>query len=219
MALSVIGAGLGRTGTLSLKLALETLGFKRCCHMFELVEHYDRVPLWAKASRGEKVNWDEVFTGFDCTVDWPAATYYRELADHYPNAKVVLTVRNADQWFESTKATIAPVMYEMALQSSYPHSAMMLHILRSFGGNFESRQRCIDVYNKHNEEVKRTISPDRLLVIDISAGWQPLCEFLNVSIPDSPFPRINDRNQFPVVLDGHLKQLQTKLQSMTFEEK
>jgi len=213
MGLRVIGAGLGRTGTLSLKLALEILGLKRCCHMFELVEFYDRVPYWVQAGRGEKVDWDKAFKGFDSTVDWPAAPFFRQLADYYPEAKVVLTVRDPDEWFASAASTIAPIMIEMSLQKSLPHGEMMSQIMNVFGGNFNSSVHCISVYKKHNEEVKRTIPPDRLLVMEVAEGWKPLCEFLRLPIPDAPFPKINNRHEFREIANDHLERLRSRLQS------
>jgi Sulfotransferase domain len=93
MALRVIGAGFGRTGTHSLKLALEQLGFAPCHHMYEVRAHPEQLAFWQAAARGELPDWDEVFAGFAAQVDWPGARFWRELAEHFPHAKVILSVR------------------------------------------------------------------------------------------------------------------------------
>src|ERR1700761_2008202 len=106
MPLDVIGAGLGRTGTLSLKEALETLGFAKCYHMIEALPHADHIRLWDAASRGEPVDWERLFDGYRATVDWPGCSFYREFMERYPDAKVILSVRDADRWYDSARATI-----------------------------------------------------------------------------------------------------------------
>jgi hypothetical protein len=198
MALSVIGAGLGRTGTLSLKLALERLGFDRCYHMKEVFEHLDHVPVWDKAADGEAVDWDALFNGYRSAVDFPAASFHRELADRYPDARIILTVRNPDTWYQSASETIL-----RALDGPLPdhltawgEMARKTVVDRAFGGNPTGRDHLIACYERHNEEVRRTYSPDRLLVYEVSEGWEPLCQFLKVSVPDEPFPRVNTTDEF-----------------------
>jgi hypothetical protein len=199
MALSVIGAGVGRTGTLSLKLALERLGFGPCYHTREVFEHLDaHVPLWDRAARGESVDWDALFHGYTSSVDFPSSAFYRELADHYPSAKVVLTVRDPERWFQSFSDTIRrpltePLPDHLAAWGAMTNRAI---IERVFLGNALDKAHVIARYQHHNEEVQRVISPDRLLVYQVSQGWEPLCEFLGVPIPDEPFPKTNTTDEF-----------------------
>jgi hypothetical protein len=211
MSIAVIGAGLGRTGTYSLKLALEILGFGKCCHMFELVEHADRVPYWVQAALNENLPWDKALEGFGATVDWPGASFYRQLADHYPGAKVILTIRDSDEWYRSTQATIAPIVTQMARGTS-PHAMMMRHIvLRMFDGDFQSREHCIAVFNRHNEEVRHNIPPERLLVYRVTEGWVPLCKFLNKEVPTQAFPATNNQDEFHQIASDRLDKLKRLL--------
>ena len=120
MALEIIGPGFGRTGTHSLKIALEHLGFGPCHHMFEVRDHPEQLPAWEAVARGEPVDWDEVFRGYRAQVDWPGARVWRELARHWPEAKVILTVRDPDEWFDSVQATIAPFL---AARGQHPDAA------------------------------------------------------------------------------------------------
>ena len=196
MSLSIIGAGLGRTGTMSLKLALEQLELGRCFHMIELMDNQHLLPHWDRAGRGESVNWDEMFDGYGATVDWPSSSFYQELAAHYPEAKIILTTRDADKWFDSTQATIFKGIEERA-DPSNPFGSMIQNVIVSmFDGDLHTREHCIAVYEKHNAEVRRVISADRLLEFNIGEGWGPLCKFLGKSIPETPFPRVNSTDEF-----------------------
>ena len=193
MPLKVIGAGLGRTGTLSLKFALEQLG--RCYHMMEVFGIPAAPGQWSRAADGLPVDWEEVFDGFGCTVDWPSAEFYKQLADHYPEAKVILTVRNPDSWYRSTQETI---FREGNHEGANPEWLEMVQkvIGRKFSGDLHSREHCIAVYEAHNDEVARTIAPDRLLVYEPGQGWEPLCRFLGVPEPDAPYPKVNTTDEF-----------------------
>jgi hypothetical protein len=200
MTLSIIGAGLGRTGTLSLKLALERLGFGPCYHMREVREHHlqDHVPLWMKAAAGRFVDWDLLFQDYRSAVDFPAAAFYRDLADHYPAAKVILTVRDRARWYESFIATIRNPMTSrmpdgLAQWGDMVHKVIVEHM---FGGDVTDQAHVIACYERHNEEVKRTIPSARLLVYDVLQGWLPLCDFLGVAFPDEPFPKVNTTAEF-----------------------
>jgi Sulfotransferase domain len=195
MPLSVIGAGFGRTGTMSLKLALEKLGFGPCYHMSEVFKN-DKAPgYWEAAADGKPVDWEEVFAGYRSTVDWPSATFYKELADAYPEAKVVLTIRDAESWFASTQATIfAPRIFEEA-QGDW--GRMVLKVVGDlFDREMSNKAKLIDVYQRHNETVQRVIPPERLLVYDLSQGWDPLCRFLEVGVPNEPIPSANSTEDF-----------------------
>ena len=198
MSLAVIGAGLPRTGTMSLKLALEQLGFGRCYHMVEVFQRPEAAALWLRAAEREDTDWDEIFDGYGATTDAPGCLFYRQLAAYYPNAKLILTLRDANQWFDSTQATILSPESEAARDTMFPPavSAMLVGLWHNFLDNrVHDREHMIAVYERHNDEVKRAIAPERLLVYEVGQGWEPLCRFLEVPVPETPFPRINTTEQ------------------------
>ena len=201
MGVKVIGAGFGRTGTLSLKSALERLGFDPCYHMVEVIERPDHSMAWYRTSRSGVIDW-HLFDGFQSIVDWPAVYYWRELIEHYPAAKVVLSIRDAESWYKSVYETIygrltAPVPDD-APEERHRHRAMTIKIVLedTFGGHFDDKRHAIEVYERHNETVRKTVDPSRLLVFNVKEGWEPLCRFLEVPIPGEPFPRLNDTASF-----------------------
>lgn len=199
--LEVIGTGFGRTGTNSLKLALELLGFGPCHHMFELRDHPEQLPLWESAAQGAEVDWDVVFDGYSSCVDWPAAYYWRELCRKYPKAKVLHSVRDEEKWITSVHKTILPKILnrhqlEEGPERSRHNMSFEIILNQTFGGRLDDREHAMNVFRAHNEEVSRTISADRLLVYDVNQGWEPICEFLGVSIPETPFPRQNTAAEF-----------------------
>ncbi len=198
MSLSVVGAGLGRTGTLSLKHALEELGLGPCYHMKEVFEHLDHVPLWDRAAEGLPVDWDALFSGYKSAVDFPAAAFYRELAGRYPDAKVILTVRDPGRWHRSVSETILPTLTQNQPEWLAEWGVMVRKAIleRIFGGNVTDRAHMIGCYERHNAEVKQVIPASRLLVYEVSEGWEPLCRFLGVPVPDAEFPRANTTEEF-----------------------
>lgn len=201
MALDIIGAGFGRTGTNSLKIALEHLGFGPCHHMFEVRDHPELLPDWEAAARGEPVDWDEVFDGYRSQVDWPGARYWRELARHYPEARVILTVRDPDAWFDSVQATIAPFVAARGTHPS-PHVNAIAEMgyqtvtVQVFDDRMSDRAHATRVFRDHVAEVQAEIPADRLLTFDLRDGWRPLCDFLGVAVPDMPFPKTNSSKEF-----------------------
>jgi len=201
MTLSVIGAGFGRTGTLSLKTALEQLGHGPCHHMEELLGNPAQLPHWQAAAAGEPVDWDAVLAGYGSVVDWPGAHFWRELADAYPNAKVILTVRHAERWWESFARTIKPLI-EMRDRISDPHVrgvlAMSDEIVRQqiLGGTLDDRAGALVAFSAHIDEVCDALPSERLLLFDVADGWPPLCDFLAAPLPDAPFPRSNSVDEF-----------------------
>jgi hypothetical protein len=205
MPLSVIGAGFGRTGTLSLKLALEQLGFGPSYHMLEVLKAPEAAGDWEAAADGKPVDWEKVFAGYRATVDWPGATFWRELAEAYPAAKVVLTQRDPEAWFASTQATIFRAAFN---DEAEPFPRMIRKVI---GALFEQRMHdkahVIEVYNRHNETVRRTIPPERLLVYDLAEGWGPLCAFLGAPEPQDPMPRVNSTEDFLRELPARLEAL------------
>ena len=203
MALSVIGAGMGRTGTKSLKLALEQLGFGPCFHMAEFFTSANGEALKATWERvafdPAPPDWDEVFAGYRSTVDFPASVFWRELADRYPDAKVILSLRDAERWYASTQETIFkpdPDRPFAERTDNWGRMAYKVISLDTFGGDTTSRDHCIAVYEKHNAAVKATIAPERLLVYEPGEGWTRLSAFLGVPAPDTPFPRENTADAF-----------------------
>ena len=203
MALKVIGAGLGRTATFSLKFALEHLGFGPCHHMSEVFADGRRqVPLWLDTVAGQP-DWDATFAGFRSTTDYPACTYWRELAAHYPEAKVVLTVRDPDSWFDSVSETIFSQGMMGSLEGS-PVGAMMQGVIFDhFDGAITDRAFMTDWFRRRNQAVIDLLPPERLLVFSAKDGWEPLCAFLGVPVPDGPFPRVNSRDELTEQSDGH----------------
>lgn len=204
--MDVIGVGFGRTGTASMQLALERLGYGPCYHMVEAVAERARIRAWTRVFAGEPTNWDELFDGYRSTVDWPAAAYWRELVDAYPDAAVVLTVRDPQRWYDSMRATIIAQM--SALSSPVARALLALNpTLRRFvdgltermnevyDGRFD-RDSAVAAFERHTREVHQYVPSERLLTFDVSDGWGPLCAFLGVPEPDEPFPRANDSAQF-----------------------
>lgn len=196
MPLDVIGAGLGRTGTTSLKLALERLGFARCHHMIEVFAHFETAPLWEAAAEGKPVDWEALLAGYRAAVDWPACHFYREFARLYPNAKVILSTRDPESWFRSTQATIFNVEHLVNIEQRPLAGILKKIILPTFGGRPNDRAHAIAAYERHNAEVRRTIEPERLLTYDVAQGWEPLCRFLGAPIPTEPFPHANTTEDF-----------------------
>jgi hypothetical protein len=201
MTLSVVGAGFGRTGTNSLKLALEQLGLGRCHHMLEVGPRPDLIRFWAEAARGERRDWETAFAGFGCTVDWPSTYFWRELADYYPRAKIVLSIRPEQDWLRSIHATIHESLSQVEQRPEGPRrdtGRMAYDIVtrRTFSGRLGDAEHALAVYRAHNEEVRRTIAPERLVVLDPSEGWGPLCAGLGLPVPDAPYPHTNTTEQF-----------------------
>jgi hypothetical protein len=199
MALKIIGAGLGRTGTKSLQTALAMLGFGPCHHAVEVFAHLETIPLWIDAGRG-KPDWDAIFAGYNSTVDYPSAPYWRELAAHYPDAKVLLSVRDADQWFDSTQSTIFAPGGMPATSLRADATGPMADFFKSFSQEFcahvHDRAFMTAYFHRHNQAVKAAIPAERLLVYEAGQGWAPLCTFLGVPIPDAPYPSENNRAEF-----------------------
>lgn len=195
MTLTVLGAGHGRTGTASLKAALDRLGFGPCYHMMEVFKDEAAPARWIAACDG-RADWEAIFAGYRSSVDWPGARFWRELADTYPDAKVILTVRDPDSWFRSTQQTI--FARGMPPANAPDPFAMMIRklTLPVFGERLDERERLIAEFNRHNAEVQATIAPERLLVYDVRQGWDPLCAFLGAPVPDEPFPAVNSSEEF-----------------------
>ncbi|MGE3917708.1 MAG: sulfotransferase family protein [Hyphomicrobiaceae bacterium] len=210
MPLDVVGAGFGRTGTNSLKLALEMLGFGPCHHMFEVRDRPEQVRFWAEAARGERSDWDTVFQGFRASVDWPSAHFWRPIAAHYAKAPVILSVRPEQDWIKSIHATIYRSLQSRASRPDAlgrEQGEMVYDIIerRTFGERLGDAEHALSVYRAHIAEVKATIEPSRLLVYDVAEGWEPLCRHLGVAVPSVPFPRTNSTEEFQARAAARLK--------------
>ena len=216
--LKVIGAGLGRTGTLSLHAALERLEFAPCEHMTNCFARPERFALWLEAARrkraGEPIDWRPLFAGYRATVDWPGAYFWRELVAAHPEAKVILTVRDPERWYDSARATIyaatharnatlaARLLYWLVAWAN-PKAGRGFRTVKetvwdgTMGGTFENRDEAIRIFQEHNREVMAAVPAERLLVFDVKEGWEPLGTFLGVPVPaDEPFPHVNDAADF-----------------------
>lgn len=208
MALDVIGAGFGRTGTLSLKHALERLGYGPCYHMAETNAHPAHDAVWLGLANGERTDFETVLNFYRASVDWPGVFFWKHLIAANPNAKVILTERDPEAWYESASNTIfarmerfARALSEDGARSFTPDRRlhkMMVHVLireETFGGDF-SRAHAISVFDAHNAEVRRTVAPSKLLVYRSGEGWDRLCAFLDRPVPDAPYPSVNSTAAF-----------------------
>jgi Sulfotransferase domain len=216
----LIGAGLPRTGTLSQKVALEMLGLEPCYHMVNVLGDLDKAQLWRRALDGETI-WEDVFDGFAATVDWPGSFFYKELVDFYPDAKVLLSVREADTWEQSMRETIWGLFYGDMLTRDLSRARcrvdskwlgyieMMERMWRQSGliadGAETSPDSMKTAMERFNSEVQESVPSERLLVWSVSDGWEPLCDFLGLPIPETPFPHLNDSKVFADrIIDGAL---------------
>ncbi len=193
MTLSLIGAGFGRTGTMSAKTALEILGLGPCHHMIEVNNNDAQRIIWRKIAAEESRDWDTAFQGYRAAVDWPSAFYWRELIDYYPEAKVLLTVRSAESWYESMTQTIFPTI--SAITDTNTIAIELIH-KRIFGGVLYDKKHAIAIYNKNIVDVQAALAADRLLTYNVGDGWEPLCSFLGVPIPHQAFPHTNSSDEF-----------------------
>jgi hypothetical protein len=217
--MKVIGAGLPRTATSTQLIAFEQLGFSPCYHMRDVLgDMTGQVPLWAAAGAGEP-DWEAIFGEAQASCDWPSAFYYRELADHYPDAKVVLTVRSAEGWVRSMRETVWPVYHGPSVMHHVCEARravdtawdgfinMMYPILFAAGSgplatDHETDEGLAASFEAWNARVKATIPAERLLVWEPGEGWEPLCAFLDVAVPDGPVPRVNDQAAFAEGITG-----------------
>jgi hypothetical protein len=179
---------------MSLKLALEQLGFGPCYHMVEVFKNPEASGWWFEAAEGHP-DWEKIFAGYNSTVDWPNATFYAELAEAYPEAKVVLTERDPEAWFKSTQATI--FARDIPPDSTDPWMRMADKVIaRLFDRQMHDKDKLISVYKAHNARVREIIPADRLLVYEVAEGWGPLCDFLGVPVPAGPMPKVNSTEEF-----------------------
>jgi hypothetical protein len=208
MGIEIIGAGFGRTGTLSLRAAFEQLGFGPCHHMVEVVTKPAQMPLWQEAFASDPVDVRRVFEGYRSTLDFPGCVFWREQMEAWPEAKVVLTVRDPHSWYRSAKRTIFALPEPPQSGEPDPDTIAfgrftaeeLLPRIFDFGGdrllNEMDEDEAVEVFNRHIAEVKADVPAEKLLVYRVSEGWQPLCDFLGVPVPDEEFPHINESGDF-----------------------
>jgi hypothetical protein len=190
----VVGAGLGRTGTLSLKLALEKLLGAPCYHMSEVFANQEHIPLWHQAARGDMPDWSGLFAGYQAAVDWPAAAFWEELSAAYPDAVILLSVRDPESWWESASNTIFPS--SRAVEGT-AWRAMVDDLFASrFTLDLDNKAACIERFERHYEHVRSTAPAGRLVEWRPGDGWAPLSAALGVPAPDEPYPRVNTREDW-----------------------
>lgn len=193
MTLKIIGTGFGRTGTDSMRKALNILGAGPTHHMHELGSNAPLREPWLDLVRGAKPDWDRLFTGYNACVDWPSAYYWRSLVKQYPQAKVLLTMRSAESWWQSYEATILRYIQSNDDPDGF---AQLLIADQVFDGRPADRDHAISVYNRNTNDVLTTVPPDQLLVHNLGDGWEPLCQWLDLAIPEVDYPRGNTTSDF-----------------------
>ena len=208
--MKVIGAGLPRTGTLTQKAALEMLGFGPCYHMVTLFADFDLVDVWREACDGTR-DWDRIFDGFQSAVDWPASFFYRDLVEHYPEAKVLLSVRDPEDWERSMRTTIwenihgDTVLRHLSSAAAHVDPAWRAYLeLMSYMWNEQQAftpdgslfNGLREVIEHHTAAVRQAVPDERLLVWDVREGWEPLCAFLGADVPAAPLPKLNDSGTY-----------------------
>lgn len=203
---------MGRTGTHSLKEALEQLGFGKCYHMIELFQNPKGLPYFQDAEEGKETDWNSLFTGYLSAIDYPVAKYYKQLIKYYPDAKVIHTVRDPESWYQSCMETIfwaskpdASRMLNMIVRMPFSKSLRQrlpilkyngMLIEKEFGKDINNKALVIKKFNERTEEVLATVPKERLLIFKAQDGWEPLCKFLNVSIPTTAYPKSNTKAEF-----------------------
>lgn len=213
--MKVIGAGFGRTGTKSLQEALEILGYNKSYHMVTLFTNPDDIKYWEDAAQERVVDWDSLFNGYEAVVDFPGSLFYKELLKKYPEAKIILTVRDAEKWYESTYSTIysfSPDLIkkiQLALTAIFSKRARnLLRVVKLnnltiwknlFKERFKDRDFAIEIFNSHTEDTIKYVPAHQLLVFKVEDGWEPLCRFLDKPIPNIPFPKANNKEEFKIM--------------------
>jgi hypothetical protein len=195
----VVGAGLGRTGTLSLKTALEQLLGGRCYHMVEVFQHPEHTGVWRDAAQGEAVDWDDLLAGYAATVDWPGCALWRPLAAANPDALILLSTRaSAEAWWTSASRTIFVGMQDPAAEPVPGWRAMWDAVTDPYlaPGFYRDQALAMRAYDAHNAAVRAEADPSRLVEWQPGDGWEPLCTALDLPVPDEPFPHLNTTEEW-----------------------
>jgi Sulfotransferase domain len=194
--LQVVGAGVGRTGTHSLKLALEQLLGGSCHHMIEIMNDPSQVPAWTDAIEGRPVDWSAMLAAYNAIVDWPGGAFWRELSAANPDALVLLSVRDPESWYRSATNTIF-LSFDRVPPELQPWMNTMRKLLRDrFSDELDNETAMIDAFERHNAAVRAEVPPARLLEWTVTDGWAPICERLGLAVPDDPFPVTNTTEEF-----------------------
>lgn len=192
---------MGRTGTASLKVALETLNIGRCYHMSEVLKNPEYTKGWINAAEGN-ADWEMIFSGYSATVDNPGCNFWKELSAYYPEAKVILTIRDANKWFDSTNETIHSIEFARFIKNSPFGEMIQKTIWDKVRNRMQDREYMVDFFTKRTKEILTSIATEKLLVYQVSDGWEPLCKFLDVPVPNIDFPHINSRNETKELLSN-----------------
>lgn len=223
MSIKIIGAGFPRTGTTTLKKALETLGYKDTYHFKDLIANPKKLKYWKELENNSNTNFEELFEGFQATVDFPGYPYYKILLEKYPDAKVILTKREFEGWYESTLKTIwkagpqtvfakVVLLSKMIFNSKLRHTFLCIkfmrntHLKKAFDNNFASKKKAKEVFYKHIEDVKKHVPENKLLIYDVAEGWDSLCDFLDLPIPEEDFPHLNKKENFHEMVKSMIKE-------------
>lgn len=211
MPIKVIGLGMGRTGTSSLKLALEQLGYGPCYHMEELIKNPADVRFWHELDKHGDTDWASLFSNYQSAVDFPAIGYYKDILRVYPDAKIILTMRDEQSWYNSAIKTILNAepgfldKLKMSIKLPFsPHMRNLIQVfklskkfwLKNVGTQYKDEAVAIDFYRQWNEKIRQEFPAANLLVYNVKEGWPPLCQYLEVPVPDTPFPKTNSRQDF-----------------------
>jgi hypothetical protein len=225
MSIKIIGAGFPRTGTNTLRESLQQLGYVKTYHMKDLLVHPENLQYWQKLKETGTTDWEELYNGYEATVDFPCYPWYKEHMKRYPDAKVILTVRPFEKWHESVYSTIWQAQnpteeQRLEMQVKVAANPRLLSVIKCvefakqtimeehFQNRFLDKEFAEKIFHQHNEEVKAYVPAEKLLVFDVSDGWEPLCKFLGKPIPEEPLPHTNKREDFKAMLgqlmEGHL---------------
>lgn len=209
MTLHVVGAGPGRTGTLSLKTGLEQLLGAPCYHMIEVFSHPEHVAVWRDAADGEAVNWPRLLAGYGATSDFPASLFWAEILAAYPDAVVVLSTRSSSEaWWASASQTIFGLDESQLPPEMTEWFAMWRAVAGArFTADWHDKDAAIAAYERHNAEVRASVPPGKLVDWHPGDGWGPLCDALGVEVPGEPFPHLNKREDFPSVGDLNVSEI------------
>lgn len=223
MSIQIIGAGFPRTGTTTLKSALQTLGFNDTYHFKDLIANSDKLKYWQELENKGTTDFNALFEGYKATVDFPGYPYYKILMKQYPDAKVILSKRDFEQWYESVNKTIwkagpqtliakmamlSKMIFNKNLRNTFKCIKFMrkTFLVKQFDGKFDHKEKAKEVFHQHINEVIAHVPKDKLLVFDPSQGWKPLCDFLNLSIPEVEFPHLNKKEHFHEMVKGMIKE-------------
>ena len=201
MDIAVVGAGVGRTGTHSLKLALEQLLGAPCHHMLEIMGDETQVPAWTDAIHGRPINWPTMLDRYRAIVDWPGAAFWRELSAAYPDALVLLSVREPEDWYKSASNTIFVTLEHVGPDDQGWGGSVRKLLHDRFSNQIEDPTAMMDAFIRHNDEVRSEIPAERLLEWRPGDGWDPICDRLGLAVPTDPFPRSNTTDDFRQMMD------------------